>query len=124
MNVLYVAVGSAVGGMCRYGVSSLCALVGGVPSWWGTLAVNVLGSFVVGWLSIWLEQRLGAETSGWSLLLVTGFCGGFTTFSTFTLHLFQGLSQGHYWSALLYLLLSVVLSFAALMAGITLASRG
>lgn len=82
MNILYVALGSAVGGVCRYVVSQLLGrfFCGMFP--FGTFVVNVVGCFVIGLLYGWIGRGVPVSAE-MRLLLVTGFCGGFTTFSTF-----------------------------------------
>lgn len=80
MSLLLVGLGSALGGMMRYGVSLLRVPYPSTFPWW-TLAVNVLGSLLIGLLAGWLGP--GNERS--RLLLMTGICGGFTTFSAFSL---------------------------------------
>lgn len=82
MNLLYVAIGSAVGGMCRYGLSQvLSRTVGGVFPF-GTFAVNLIGCLIIGLLFGCIDRGIGMSAEI-RLLLITGFCGGFTTFSTF-----------------------------------------
>lgn len=78
-NLLYVALGGAAGSVCRYLVSLLAIATLGAGFPWGTLAVNVLGSAAIG-----VAFAAGLEGPG-RLLLVTGFLGGFTTFSAFSL---------------------------------------
>lgn len=82
MNILYVALGSAVGGVCRYGLSQLIGSVCRVVFPLGTFAVNIIGCFIIGLLFGLIDRgfSLSAEVR---LFLITGFCGGFTTFSTF-----------------------------------------
>lgn len=118
MEYLFVALGGAVGAMSRYGLSTLWAShISAAPSWGGTLLVNVVGGFLIG-LFYALSQQQGTWWSASSLLLITGFCGGFTTFSTFGLELFHTLSHGQYLSAILYVLLSVLLTLLAVAGGI------
>lgn len=83
MNILYVALGSAVGGIGRYGVTLLMNKVSCGPFPLSTFAVNVIGCFVIGLLNGWIArgEYISAETR---LFMITGFCGGFTTFSTFS----------------------------------------
>ncbi|MEA2117088.1 fluoride efflux transporter CrcB [Halovibrio sp. HP20-50] len=120
---LAVGLGSGLGSALRYWVSlgMLAALGSYFP--WGTLLVNVLGSCLIGWLA-----TLGAHYAQGHLvrlqpLLVAGFCGGFTTFSLFsleTLHLFQ---EDHFALAFLYVATSVPLWLAAALCGQRIAKK-
>lgn len=108
-----VGLGSALGTSLRHLVSmgSLAALGPAFP--WGTLAVNLLGSWLIAAFAALSSLRVGGRTARWQPFLVAGFCGGFTTFSLFsleTLHLHQ---SGRPVLALLYVLLSVPLWLAA-----------
>ncbi len=81
-TILIVGAGSFVGGVSRYLVSSL--MRGGAAGFpWGTLTVNLLGCFLIGLIG-GLLLRATEPSGGWSFLLITGFCGSFTTFSTFS----------------------------------------
>lgn len=89
----FILIGGGIGSLCRYWVSSaVCALIGrSFP--YGTLSVNVVGSFIMGFLSILLLERLNGQADCLRALLLIGFLGGFTTFSSFsieTLFLFEG----------------------------------
>ena len=90
LNYLYVALGSAVGGVARWSVGNwMQRLAGGLPPAVfpvGTLVVNATGSFVLGLLAAVLTRpnSVGRHDLAW-LLLGVGFCGGYTTFSTFSL---------------------------------------
>ncbi|HKP14891.1 MAG TPA: fluoride efflux transporter CrcB [Gemmatimonadaceae bacterium] len=90
LNYLYVALGSAAGGVARWSVGNWVQRLGGglPPAVFpvGTLVVNATGSFVLGLLSAWLTRPGAAgRTDIMWLLLGVGFCGGYTTFSTFSL---------------------------------------
>jgi len=90
MSYLYVALGSAVGGVARWSVGNWVQRLGGglPPAVFpvGTLLVNATGSFVLGLLSAWLiRPGAGARAEIMWLLVGVGFCGGYTTFSTFSL---------------------------------------
>lgn len=105
-----VGVGSALGAALRYLVS-LAAWSPGFP--WATLAVNVLGSWLVAAFVALASGRASGRVASWQPFLVAGFCGGFTTFSLFSLETLQLLDQGHPWLALGYVLLSVPLWLTA-----------
>lgn len=119
MNVLAVFVGSGLGGACRYLCSSgIQALAPHALFPWGTFAVNVLGCFVIG-LLYGVFDRGNFPNQEMRLLLTVGFCGGFTTFSTFINENFLLFSHSaqHALIALGYLLASVVIGFAMLFLG-------
>ena len=82
---------------------------------WGTFAVNVIGCFIIGGLSA-LAERDGFLPENVRLLLTVGLCGGFTTFSTFANESFGLLRSGHWLIFSLYILLSLVVGIAALVA--------
>lgn len=122
MNILIVFFGAGIGGSLRYLVGNFATKVAGISAVWGTLFVNVLGSFLIGVLYTIL-LRDGADASAWQLFLITGLLGGFTTFSAFsadTIHLFQ---EGKLTIAIGYVVLSVTLSLAMFMLGDTLAKQ-
>lgn len=119
----YVAImaGAALGGAARYWmVSTLTARIGGrFP--WGTFAVNVLGCFLIGVIATFLAERSAA--AAWSLFLVTGILGGYTTFSAFGLETVQLTRQGEHVLALANAVGSVVAGYAAVWLGALLARR-
>jgi len=112
---ILVFLGAGFGGMARHAVNLGCARWCGVEFPWGTLAVNVAGSFIMGALVGWLAFR--ADQS-WSqhvrLFLATGVLGGFTTFSAFSLDAMLLWERGEALSAAAYVGGSVVLSIIAL----------
>lgn len=112
MNLLQVALGGAVGASARYLVNvGAMRMVGpGFP--WGTLAVNVLGSFLMGVLVTYLAYRDGGMR--YAPLLTTGLLGGFTTFSAFSLDALTIWERGQHGLAATYVLASVALSLAAI----------
>lgn len=115
-SVLIVAIGSFVGGALRYLLSALMrpCCTGTFP--WPTLAANLLGCFVIGVVYA-LFSRFGATSHPACLLLTTGLCGGFTTFSTFANESLQMLQNGNISGFLCYAGLSVA-------AGISLVALG
>ena len=114
-NILLVALGGAIGSVCRYLLSGL-----NVASWpWGTFIVNILGSLLIGFL-LGLVSK-GIVSPDMKLLLVTGFCGGFTTFSTFANESFGMMKAGDALQMALYVGASVVIGILAVWAGMKLA---
>lgn len=118
---LAVAVGGALGGGARMGLSTLFGRGDGLP--WGTAVANVVGALLLGFV---LTRLLRArETPPLAVpLLCTGLLGGFTTFSTFSLETWQLLEDGRAPLAVGYALGSVVLGLLAAATGIRLAERG
>lgn len=118
MSFIYIGIGGFIGSILRYAVSLVSAqyafLFHGLPI--HTLIVNVLGSFFIGMLYSYFEGK-GVAGGSLYLMLIVGVCGGFTTFSTFSLELFSMLRTGHYSLSALYIALSVLLSVAMTAAG-------
>jgi CrcB protein len=114
--LVWIALGGAAGSVARAMVA--LSLPARFP--WATLVVNVLGSLLIGWLM----ARLGAmETPGAASLrslLVTGFCGGFTTFSAFSWQTLEQMQKGQWGGAAANVLLSVLLCLLAVWLGFKL----
>lgn len=111
-----IGFGSAIGGVARYALSRLMVSVAGVPSFWGTLAANVLGCFLIG-LLYGLFERHNIFTEHWRLFLTVGFCGGFTTFSTFVHENYSAITEGHFLLVALYASLSFLIGLLMVHAG-------
>ena len=88
---------------------------GGLP--WGTVAVNVSGSLLLGFLAVWFLERAEPARRGLYLLLGTGFCGGYTTFSTFEWETLKLVRDGNWPAALANVLGSVAVGFLAVVLG-------
>lgn len=116
-SMLLVAAGGAVGSVFRYLVGIWVVRLFGPAFPWGTLAINVVGSFVIGLLAEMIARRFGGSTE-MRLLLVTGLCGGFTTFSSFSLEFVALVERGAMPLAVSYLVASVVLSISATFLGL------
>ena len=114
-NLLLVALGGAGGSVLRYLLSNINT---SFP--WGTFAVNVLGSFLIG-LLVGLMSK-GVLSPEMKLLLVTGFCGGFTTFSTFANESFCMMKAGDVLLTALYVGASVIIGILAVWGGMTLSN--
>ncbi len=119
-SVIYVFLGGGAGSMLRYSVSLLMAKGIATSHFpWGTFTVNILGSVAIGLFYAWSERfQLSPEVR---LLLTTGFCGGFTTFSTFSAEGLNLLRSGCYGLFLSYLFFSLFLGMAGVVAGMLLA---
>ena len=114
-NLLLVALGGAVGSVLRYLISSINT---SFP--WGTFTVNVLGSLLIGLLVGFVSK--GVLSPEMKLLLVTGFCGGFTTFSTFASESFGMMKAGDVLLTALYVGASVVIGILAVWGGMMLSN--
>lgn len=116
MTYLYVAIGGAFGSLCRYLIIQWVGALAGREFPWAVLAVNVLGSFLMGLLLGFLASVMpkGRELY---LLLGVGFLGGFTTFSAFTYDSYMLLERGDWWGAAAYIAGSVGLGLGAFLAG-------
>jgi CrcB protein len=113
---LLVAAGGAIGSAARYGVGALLLRWLGPNFPWGTICVNIAGSFLMGVVTGFAVYRL-ALSADMRLFLATGVLGGFTTFSAFALDSYF-LYERNGGLAAIYILASVMLSLAALLAGI------
>ena len=114
-TILAVGAGSFLGGAGRYLVS--LAMKGVNKEFpWATLTVNLVGCFLIGLL--WgVFSKNGAEGSNWALFLTVGFCGGFTTFSTFSKEALMMLQSGNLWGFVGYIAVSVVVGIALVALG-------
>lgn len=118
-SFLFVGIGGAAGSMARYGVALL------VNKWWtqpfplATFLINIAGCLIIGVLSGYLGKSPWLQAGG-ILLLATGFCGGFTTFSTFALENINLMSKTANAMALVYSALSVIIGLLLCRAGLWL----
>ncbi len=118
--LLVVAGGGAVGSVARYAVGVLMApATGAFP--WATLLVNVVGAFLIGWFARVFSAPDADHVM--RLALTTGFCGGFTTFSTLSAETVTLLQQGKAGRAALYIALSLLLGLTATFAGLAVGTR-
>ncbi|KPK48362.1 MAG: camphor resistance protein CrcB [Thiotrichales bacterium SG8_50] len=118
-QLLAIAGGGAIGALLRYWVSTGVYALAGRNFPYGTLAVNVLGSMIMGLLFVLLVERM-ADNSIWRAALLVGLLGAFTTFSTFSIETLNLMEEGAYTRDLLNMLLSVVLCIAAAWLGVKL----
>ena len=112
LKYLFVSSGAAVGGVLRYWMSDFVHKFLPATFPFGTLIVNVLGCFILGVIMYGLNER-GVISQELKLFLTVGFCGGFTTFSTFSLETVNLMKNSEYTFALVNIVGSVVICIAA-----------
>lgn len=120
-QLLFIFIGGGSGSIARY----LLSKIGNVPHLsvpLGTLAVNIIGSFILGLILGWALKYDSLQTNT-TLLLATGFCGGFTTFSTFAYENHALLKSGDYVLFGSYIIGSIVLGIIAIFAGVWLGDK-
>ena len=120
MNFVIVALGAIFGANLRYILSRLMAKLLGPVFPYGTLIINVAGSFLVGWFMIWTTERVLVDPR-WRLLIVIGFCGGFTTFSSYAFESIAYFEQGQWALMATNIVANNLLSLLAALAGMALA---
>jgi CrcB protein len=118
-NIILVGIGGLLGSVARYLVAVILAgqAAGTFP--FATLAVNISGCFLIG-LIFALSDRSDLLSPEWRIFLTTGFCGGFTTFSTFSYESLRLLQDGEYLYVAAYVLVSIILGLSATFLGIVL----
>lgn len=121
-KILSVAVGGALGAVARYliNISPLANLFERFP--FPTFLINVTGSFLIGFLMILSTDKIQASENLRAAMIV-GFLGAFTTFSAFEMEIYQLMKGRFFATAFLYLLLSIVVGFIGVLAGVALARR-
>ena len=122
MNLLAlfnVALGGALGSIARYIIGIYAGRWVGTAFPWGTLFINVSGSFLIGVFAEAFALRWNSAFST-RVFLVVGICGGYTTFSTFSLEIVTLIGRGEHLAAMVYIAASVILSVAALYAALHL----
>lgn len=123
ITYLWVTMGSALGGLLRYSIArAILSSSAAFP--WGTVLINVLGCFVIGFFgTATLSNSRFAASDNIRLFVMVGICGGFTTFSSFSLESFELLRTGAWGKAATNILLSVVLCLFSVAVGHLLAQR-
>ena len=117
---LAIAFGGALGALSRYWLTVSIERFNGTGFPLGTFMVNLLGSFLIGLLYIFFAEKLSVADQ-WRPVIITGFLGAMTTFSTFSLDALLLFQQGHYNTALFYVLSSVMICIFAAYAGMQIA---
>ena len=117
MNWILVFLGGGTGAVAR-ALAQMLVTTHGQPSHVGTMIINIIGCFIIGLLS-----PIFVGDSKWRMLLIVGFCGGFTTFSTFGADMLNLLKEGQYLWFSLYTVISVVVGLAAVILGVFLTKQ-
>lgn len=110
-NILAVGLGGLLGSIARYLISHYFTQSNNGQFPWATTLVNIIGSIIIGILFAYFEKGINVSNEV-KLLLTVGFCGGFTTFSTFSLEFIKLLESGNLYTAGIYLLLNVFFSIS------------
>jgi CrcB protein len=119
-DFLAISVAAIVGANLRYLLSRLAARALGAVFPYGTLSINVVGSFIVGFFVIWTSERVLVDPR-WRLLVVVGFCGSFTTFSSYAFETISYFEQGQWALMLANILSNNLLCLGGALAGMAVA---
>jgi CrcB protein len=122
-NFLAISVAAIVGANLRYLLSRIAARQFGPVFPYGTLFINVVGSFIVGFFIIWTTERVLIDPR-WRLLVVIGFCGSFTTFSSYAFETMAYFEQGQWGLMAVNILGNNLLCLGAALAGMALGRIG
>jgi len=117
-----IAMGGALGAMSRFAVSHHVYQIFGREFAWGTLSVNVIGSFIMGLTAVLLVEKLAVSTE-WRAFIMVGFLGAFTTFSTFSYETMQYIEIGDFSKAMLNIGVSVITCLVAVWLGMLAAKQ-
>jgi fluoride exporter len=119
MGYLVVFLGGGIGAALRHGINIAAARTLGTAFPYGTLLINISGSFIMGAIAAYFAFK-GDASQHWRLFLTTGILGGYTTFSAFSLDAVLLYERGEIGMAALYVIASVAISIAGLFAGLAL----
>ena len=116
----WVSVGAVLGAGLRFFVARFAAKIISANFPYGTLIINVTGSFILGLFMIWTTERVLADIR-WRWLIAIGFCGSYTTFSSYAFETIANMEQGHWMIFLLNIVSNNLLCLLAVIAGAAIA---
>ena len=119
-TVLWISFGAIIGANLRYFVAQQTARLVSPAFPYGTLLINITGSFALGFFLIWTTERVLADPR-WRLLVAVGFCGGYTTYSSYAYETFVLFEQGQWLASILNIVVSNLLCLLAVLLGAVLA---
>ncbi len=120
MTYLWIALGAVVGASARYFLSGCVAKTFSSTFPYGTLIINLTGSMLLGFFLIWTDERVLVDPR-WRLLVAIGFCGSYTTFSSYAFETMAYFEQGHWPLFVANILTNNVLCLGAVLGGMALA---
>ncbi len=119
-TILWISIGAIVGANLRYFIGQSVAKLFSSSLPYGTLLINITGSFILGFFLVWTGERVLADPR-WRLLIAIGFCGGYTTFSSFAYETFALFEQGRFAASALNVVASNVLCLIGVALGVAIA---
>ncbi len=119
-NVLWISIGAVLGANARYFLSRWAARALSPTFPYGTLIINITGSFVIALFLVWTSERAIVDPR-WRMLVVIGFCGAYTTFSSYAFETMYYFQQGHWMLFATNIIANNLLCLAAVLAGAALA---
>ncbi len=124
LALVWVGLGSALGGMARYGFGLVASKLWGDAFPWGTIIINVVGSFIISFFgTLTLPDGTMPASQSLRTFVMVGVCGGFTTFSSFSLQTLTLAREGNWFGTVANIVLSVILCLIAVAMGHVLANR-
>jgi fluoride exporter len=120
LTYLWISLGAIVGASARYFVGRFVARAVSASFPYGTLLINIMGSFILGLFLVWSTERVLPDPR-WRLMIAIGFCGSYTTFSSYAYESFSLFEQGHYLLFAYNVLANNLLCLAGVLAGAVIA---